>query len=199
MRALVTSFIAAALLAGCSVLPQPAAPASEFDFGPAMPGAQAAPRIAQTVLVPEVGAPAWMDSGHLVYRLAYRDGVGPRVYSNSRWVMPPAALYTARLRERVAAASAGVVAPGDNARYDAALRLELVEFSQVFDAADASRALVQVRATLIRDQKLAAQRTFGAERKAATPDAAGGAAALAAAAEESIDAVVRWTAQTLAK
>jgi ABC-type uncharacterized transport system auxiliary subunit len=92
-----------------------------------------------------------------------------------------------------------VVVPGDNARYDAALRVDLVEFAQVFDTPDASRARVQVRATLIRDQKLAAQRTFTAERKAGTADAAGGAAALAAAAEESIDAVVRWTAETLAR
>ncbi len=194
----VLAALAIAALAACSVLPPPPAPAAEFDFGPVRSLAPTAPRLQQTLLVPDVGAPGWMDSGHLVYRLAYRDASSPRAYANSRWVMPPAALYTGRLRERVAAATGGgVVAPGDNARYGAALRVDLLEFSQVFDAADASRALVQVRATLVRDQKVAAQRTFTVERRAATADAAGGAAALAGAAEESIEAVVRWTAETL--
>lgn len=199
MRAMLIALIAVTL-AACSVLPQPPGPAIEFDFGPASPAAAVPARPKEVVLVPDVGAPAWMDSGHLVYRLAYRDGASPRAYAGSRWVMPPAALYTTRLRERVAAAgSTGVVTPGDNARYDAALRVELLEFSQVFDAADSSRALVRARATLVRDQRVVAQRTFTTERKAASPDAAGGAAALAAAADESIATLVRWTAETLAK
>jgi ABC-type uncharacterized transport system auxiliary subunit len=87
--------------------------------------------------------------------------------------------------------------PGDNARYDAALRVDLIEFAQVFDTAEASRARVAVRATLVRDQKVLAQRTFTAERADAGATAASGAAALADAAQESIDALVRWTAETL--
>jgi cholesterol transport system auxiliary component len=195
-RALLAALAAAA--AGCSVLPQPAAPGAEYDFGPA-PAAAATPRVPGTVLVPEVSAPGWLENGALVYRLAYRDGASPRAYANSRWVTSPPALYTARLRGSVAASSSGgAVAPGDNARYDAALRVEIVEFSQVFDAPEASRAVVQVRGTLVRDQRVAAQRTFTAERRAATADAAGGAAALAGAADDSIAALVRWTAEVLA-
>ncbi len=43
----------------------------------------------------------------------------------------------------------------------------------MFDAADKSRAVVRLRANLIRNRGLVAQQSFGIERAAATPDAEG--------------------------
>ncbi|MCU0805217.1 MAG: ABC-type transport auxiliary lipoprotein family protein [Burkholderiales bacterium] len=190
----------AAVIAGCSIGPQPRAAQTEYDFGPMPAQPAGAPRIREPVLVPEVTAPAWLDTSAMVYRLAYQDVASPRAYANSRWVMPPAALLTARLRSRLAQESAaGVLTPEDNARADVVLRVELTEFSQRFDAPGSSHAVVQVRASLIRGQRLAAQREFVVRKPAAAADAAGAAAAFSAAADEALDAVVNWAAGALAK
>ena len=200
VRNLSVAACAAVLAAGCSLAPQPRATQTEYDFGPLPTQATGAPRIREPVLVPEITAPAWLDTNAMVYRLAYQDVASPRAYANSRWVMPPAALMTTRLRSRLAQESAaGVLAPDDNARADAVLRVELMEFSQVFDAPGTSQVLVQVRASLIRGQKLAAQRSFVVRKPTATADAAGAAAAFAGSADEAVDAVVAWTAGVLAK
>jgi cholesterol transport system auxiliary component len=195
-----TLALAALLAAGCGIVPQPRPLPAEYDFGPPAAAAAEKGRIREPVLVPEVTAPAWLDTPSMVYRLAYQDAASPRHYANSRWVMPPAALVTARLRSRIAQESAaGVLTPEDNTRADAVLRVELVEFSQVFDAPGSSQVVVQLRASLIRGQKLAAQRSFVVRRAATTADAAGAAAAFAAASDEAIDALVGWTAGSLAK
>jgi len=192
--------VAAAIVAGCSIGPQQRPAQTEYDFRPAPAQLAASPRIREPVLVPEVTAPAWLDTNAMVYRLAYQDVASPRAYANSRWVMPAPALFTARLRDRLARESAaGVLAPEDNARADAVLRVELTEFAQVFSAPGSSEAVVQLRASLIRGQKLAAQRTFVARKPAATADAPGAAAAFSAAADEAIDAVAVWTAEALLK
>lgn len=189
--------LAAALLAaaGCSLVPQPRAVDVEYDFGPVPLSTAPTPRFREPVLVPDVTAPAWLDGYGIVYRLAYQDAATPRAYANSRWVTPPQALVTARLRARVARESTvGVVAPGDNVRADLALRVELLEFSQVFASKEAADVVVQMRATAIRGQRLAGQRTFEARRPAPTPDAAGAAAALTQATDALLDEVVAWAA-----
>jgi cholesterol transport system auxiliary component len=196
----VVAVFAAAIVAGCSIGPQQRPAQTEYDFGPPPAHSGASPRIREPVLVPEVTAPAWLDTNAMGYRLAYQDAASPRAYANSRWVAPPPALMTARLRGRLAGESAaGVLAPEDNARADAVLRVELTEFAQVFSAPGSSEAVVQVRASLVRGQKLAAQRTFVARKPAATADAAGAAAAFSAAADEAVEAVVAWTAEALRK
>src|SRR5229473_5756834 len=113
--------------AGCSIAPAPAPAIAKYDFGPAPAGHPAqGPR--QALLVHDVGAPAWLDSPLIHYRLAYRDAARPQVYADSRWVMSPAALLTNRLRGQLAASgSGGIVHPGDGARAGYALRVELDE------------------------------------------------------------------------
>jgi cholesterol transport system auxiliary component len=134
-----------------------------------------------------------MENSAIYYRLAYQDAARPRAYAQSRWVMPPAALLGQRLRASIARASkAGVFVPADGARADYTLRLELEEFSQVFDAADKSRAVVRLRAILVRDRGLVSQQSFAAERAAATPDAEGGVRALIAASDEAGNSVIDW-------
>ena len=196
MFRLASTVFATALLAACQ-LPGGPPPEATFDFGlPSVAAAQAG-SIRGTVLVPEIASPEWLDSPAIVYRLAYDDAARTRIYSRSRWAAPPPSLVTQRLRAAVALASGGLlVQPQDAVRADWVLRVDLEEFSQVFEAPDKSRAYVRMRATLIRatERGVAAQRAFGTERAAASADAAGGARALASGADELVDAIVAWVA-----
>jgi len=191
-------FVAFALglaCAGCSIAPAPVPVIANYDFGPAPAGRSAqGPRPA--LLVHDVSAPAWLDSRFIHYRLAYQDAARPQVYAESRWVMSPAALFTNRLRGQLAA-SGGIVQASDGARAGYALRVELDEFTQVFDAPGKSRAAVRLRASVLGKRSLVAQRSFSVERPAKTPDAEGGVRALIAASDEAIDQLIGWAVPQL--
>jgi cholesterol transport system auxiliary component len=185
-----------AALAACAA--NPGAPPAEYDFGIGGATLEEPPRLRREITVAEATAPAWLDSSVIVYRLAYRDAAQPRAYVESRWVAPPAALFTAQLRQRlVATTRSGVLVPGDGVRTTATLRVELQEFSQVFDSPERSRAVVRVRAVLVSGGQLVAQTSFSVDRPAPSPDAAGGARALALAADAAIDRLIGWTADAL--
>ena len=189
-----------ALVAGCAIGPQSRDGLANYDFGLPRADIEAAPRLHHDLVVAAVSAPAWMDNSSIYYRLAYEDAARPQAYAQSRWVMPPAALLGQRLRATIARAStAGVFAPADGARADYTLRLELEEFSQVFDRADKSRAVVRLRAILIRNRGLVAQQIFAIERAAATPNAEGGVRALIAASDEAGNGVIDWLAAHMKK
>jgi cholesterol transport system auxiliary component len=190
------------LLAACSAGPVSRETPASYDFGASRDDTAVKQSIKSGVLLHPVVAPAWLDTTAIVYRLNYQDAARPQTYANSRWVAVPAALLTQRLRSKLGAASeGGVVSIADGVRADYALRLELDEFSQIFDAADRSRGLVVVRASLVNTAKraLIAQRSFTVERAAASADAEGGVRALAAAGGELVDAVVAWTAAGIAQ
>jgi len=181
---------------GCSLSP-PSAPAlTQYDFGPA-PAASAAPGLRQPLLIYDVSAPAWLDSSFIYYRLAYQDAARPQAYADSRWVSSPAELIAVRLRGRLAASGKGVVRPADGTRASYALRVELDEFTQVFDAPGKSRAVVRLRASVLGSRALIAQRAFSVERSVTTPDAEGGVRALIAASDEALDHLVAWTVASL--
>jgi len=189
-----------ALVAGCAVGPQARDSVASYDFGLARADKEASPRLQHDLVVAAPVAPAWMDSTGIYYRLAYQDASRPQAYAQSRWVMPPAALLGQSLRARIARASnAAVFTPADGARADYALRLELEEFSQVFDAADRSRAVVRLRASLIRNRAVVAQQGFSVERAAATANAEGGVRALIAASDEAGNALIDWLAANMKK
>lgn len=195
MRALAPLVAALALTACANNLPHSPV---EYDFGPGAATREEPPRLQREITVASVTAPAWIASPALVYRLAYRNASQPRSYVESRWVAPPAELFTAQLRQRLAAtAPNGVVSPADGVRTAVTLRVELLEFSQVFDAPDRSRALVHVRAMLVENGRLVAQTSFSTDQPATSADAAGGARALALAADAAIDRLTGWTASTL--
>lgn len=197
IRRAALALIAPALACGaCGIAPAPGPELTSYDFGPAPE--QAARSLHQAVVVHEIGAPAWLDSPLMHYRLAYRDAARPKAYADSRWVMSPAALLSNRLRRQLAASgTGGVIQPGDGAHAKYALRVELDEFMQVFDAPGRSRGVVRMRAVVIGNRSLVAQRTFKAEQPAPTPDAEGGARALTAASDEAIDQLVAWTIQNV--
>lgn len=188
------------VVAGCAIGLEKRDPPTVFDLGPQRTHAASPPAIQATLLIPAVSASPWLDSPSILYRLVYRDDARPEAYAQNRWAMPPALLLTERLRGRFAAASRGVVSVQDGARADYALRIELEDFSQLFDAAESSKTNVRVRASLIdlTTRALHAQKSFSVERPAA-PNAPGAARSLAGASDAVVEELLVWAAQSLKK
>jgi cholesterol transport system auxiliary component len=177
----------------CSLSPISTTPeVTQYDFGP-LPGKNASPSLRQALLVYDVSAPAWLDSPNIYYRLAYQDAARPLAYADSRWVGSPAELIGGRVRGRLAASGkGGIVHPADGTRASYALRVELDEFTQVFDAPGQSKAVVRLRASVLGKNTLLAQKNFSVERPAGSPDAEGGVRALIEASDEAVDQLVAW-------
>lgn len=192
--------LALALLGGCAALPDKPLPVAVYDFGP-VSAAAAPPAPAATgfpVVLAEADALAALDAVPVLYRLAYADVHELRPYAQARWSMPPAHLVRQRLRTRLEQ-DRPVLEAGQAPV--AQLKLELEEFSQVFDAPDRARALVRLRATLIppaaaggrgAERRLPVHQVFSAERPAPSADAAGGVRALTAASDAAVEALAQW-------
>jgi cholesterol transport system auxiliary component len=183
-----------AVLAGCSSTG--GSTKQMFDLG--LPASNAPPAVVNerlTIAVAPISASEWLDSNAIVYRLGYVDVQQPKRYANSQWTGVPAELLMRRLRNKLAD-QVNVVAEGDTVGA-AVIKIELEEFDQVFDSAQDSHAVLKLRASLVRNGRLIAQRSFFAEHAATTPDATGGAHALAALSDETLAQVVQWTLSSL--
>ncbi len=187
----------ALLLTGCSVLEKPTR-SLVFDFGPAAQSVaapvSATPRHA--IALAELEAPSALDSTAVFYRLAYADAQQLQPYAQARWSMPPAQLLHQRLRQSLAQTTL-VTREGDVAgQRPLVLRLELDEFSQIFDAPGRSVGQVRVHATVLQSaggsERVLAQRGFVAQRPAPSADAAGGVRALTAAADAVVADIAQW-------
>ena len=198
-------------LTGCAG-PSPGVRPAVYDFGPLSP--TAAPRPAQPanqppLLISEIEAAPALDSTAVLYRLAYADPQQLKAYALARWSMTPAQLLRQRLRERLAEhrtvlnpGDAGTVSPApaptpaQNRQAPATLRLELEEFSQLFETPAQSVGLLRLRATLVQTgpggEKWLAQRSFRVQRPAASADAGGGVRALTAATETALQEIDDW-------
>ncbi|MCY7308500.1 MAG: PqiC family protein [Rhodoferax sp.] len=187
-------------LGGCAAFEKPIRP-TVYDFGP---GVQAAPIPATAQLPPltlgEVEASGALDNTAVLYRLVYANAQQLLPYAQARWSMPPAQLLRQRLRESLAQ-QRSVLNPGDGnlASAGMALRVELEEFSQLFDAADRSVGLLRLRVTLVQNgvggERLLGQRLVVVRRVAPTADAAGGVRALTDAAAAAAEEVESWLMQ----
>ena len=171
-----------------------------FDFGPglATPAPAAAAQTLPPLLLADIDAPAAVDGTAVLFRLAYADVQQLRPYAQARWSMPPAALLRQRVREGLGAGRA--VLSGGDAPAALALRLELEEFTHVFESPQRSAGLLRLRATLLDTRtgtgQLVAQREVVVQREASTPDAPGGVRALTACADAAVEEIARWLAQT---
>lgn len=192
------------LLGACAALPDKPLRAAVYDFGPgaradpaAVPGAAAQ---ASAIELGEIDAASALDGTALLYRLAYANAQLLQPYAQARWSMPPALLLRQRLRETLGQQQP-VLRQGDGFYAGTAaarlLQLELVEFSQVFDAPQASVGLVRIHATVVVPSaggggRLLAQRSFVAQQPAPSPDAAGGVRALTAASDQVLSEMAQW-------
>ncbi|MBI2771797.1 MAG: membrane integrity-associated transporter subunit PqiC [Burkholderiales bacterium] len=190
----------ALLLAGCAGLVDKPVQRTLYDFGPGLAAAQ------PTVLATPLPALVLADVDTAVlYRLGYADENQLRPYAQSRWSAPPAQLVRQRLRDQLGRDRV-VLNPGEGAALARSggatprvLRVELEEFSQLFESPAASNGLVRLRATLLENtpagEKLLSQRNVVMQRPAPTQDAPGGVRALAAAVDAAAQDIAQWLAQ----
>jgi cholesterol transport system auxiliary component len=196
----------AAVLAGCSAVPERPTRATQYDFGP-MPGepATAAHPGLAAIALGEIDASSAFDATALLYRLAYADPNQLLPYAQARWSAPMPQLIRQRLRERLAQdrvvldlTDSGTLARS-GATMPRILRLQLGEFAQWFDSPAQSFGVLRLLVTLSDNtsagERLVAQRNIVARRPAPTPDAPGGVQALAAAATAAADEIARWLQQ----
>ena len=190
-------------LTGCALVDKPVRPAV-YDFGPGPMASEAAQTAASlgVLALSEVDAGSALDNTAVLYRLAYTDAQQLLPYAQARWSMAPAQLVRQRLRE-VLGQRRTVLNPGDGnvtgGKPAQVLRIDLEEFSQLFDAPAHSSGLVRLRATLVQGSaagdRLLGQRSFVLQRPAPTPDAAGGVRALTAATNAAVDEIEQWLSQ----
>ena len=145
-------FLSILLIGGCSALPDKPVRPAVYDFGPGLvPKATPAPAASGVALSPlllaDIEAPATVDGTAVLYRLAYADVQQLRPYAQARWSMPPAQLVRQRLRDQLSQQRV-VLNPAEGPA-GWILRLELEEFTQVFETPDRSAGLVRLRAPLL--------------------------------------------------
>ena len=199
-------------ITGCaSVVPDKPVRAIAYDFGPgvitpaAASAATAAPASA-TIVLADIETSSAFDGSALLYRLGYADAHQLRPYASARWSAAPTQLIRQRLREQLgqsrpvldlsesaALARSGGVMPR-------VLRIELEEFSQLFDSPSQSWGLLRLRASLFDNdasgEKLIGQRNIVKREPAPSADASGGVRALAAATDAAAAEITQWLQQT---
>ncbi len=199
----VWGLLLAAFVAGCALVDKPTR-AMVYDFGPGVPIAPSArdPDSLGVLALSEVDAASALDSTAILYRLVYTDAQQLLPYAQARWSMAPAQLVRQRLHE-VLGQHRTVLSPGDGnvtgPKPALVLRVELEEFSQLFDAPGRSSGLVRLRATLVQGfaggDRLLGQHSFVVQRPAPTPDAPGGVRALTVATNAAVEEIEQWLSQ----
>ncbi len=152
-------------------------PMAIHDFGG--PAARLAGSESAVPMTVDVHAPFWIDSLGIEYRLAYAEPNRLRDYSQARWAGPPASLIQQRLMQRLG------LLPFGQAGARCLLRVDVDEFSQVFDTAQTSRGLLKARVTVFDGQRnKVLEREMRIEKPAMSGDSRGGVAALTMAVEQ---------------
>lgn len=135
----------------------------------------------------EVRAPLWFDSLGIDYRLAYSEPNRLREYSRARWVGPPAQLIQLRLIRDL-----GYI-PSGQGKAVCVLRVDIDEFSQVFDTAEASRAVLQGRVQwLDRGRGRLLEKQITLQAPTPSPDSQGGVTAMSQLVGELSGAIATW-------
>ncbi|MDB5958549.1 ABC-type transport auxiliary lipoprotein family protein [Ramlibacter sp.] len=195
----------ATALAGCKALPDKPQHQTMYDFGPTAPyeGTVSAQRPA--LLLPDVEASGILETSALLYRLGYQDPHQLLPYAFARWSAPPGQLLRQRLRDvlgrdrPVLDNAGGAALTRRGATPPPVLRVELEEFSQLFDGPGDSKGVLRLRCTLLENtaggERLVAQRSFDVQRPAPSADAAGGVRALTAATEAAAQEIAAWLRQ----
>jgi cholesterol transport system auxiliary component len=188
---------AACALALCGCASNKGEPATQFDFGPAVPAAASAAPAAPAaqlgaVVVTDVTGSSALDNERMYYRLSYADAQQARSYANSRWSASPLQLLTQRLKTRIGQAGAKVLSETDASTGIPILHVDVDDFVQDFSGVGQSTGLVAVRASLFQGHALVDQKTFVRRTDAGSADAAGGARALAASTDGVAADIAAW-------
>ena len=197
--------LCALALAGCSALPSKPTRPTMYDFGPEPVQAAATAPNRPALVLPDVEVNGSLESTALLYRLGYEDPNQLRPYAFARWSAPPGELLRQRLRDvlgrdrPVLDSAAGAALSRRGGTPPPVLRVELEEFSQLFDSPTASHGVLRLRCTLLENtgggERLVAQRSFAVQRPAPSADAPGGVRALAAATDAAAQDIAAWLQQ----
>ena len=164
------------------------------------PTLAAPPAAPPAVILADIATGAALDSTAMLYRLDYADIQQLRPYTLARWSMPPAQLLRQRLREHLGQRRAVLnAADGSASTAPILLRIELEEFSQLFESPSISTGLLRLRATALQPssqgERLLGQRSFTVQRPSPSADATGGVRALTAASDAAIEEIDLWLQQ----
>jgi len=169
-------------------------PTTQFDFGPAIPSAQATASASTlgALVVTDVTGSSALDNERMFYRLSYADALQARTYANSRWTANPLQMMTQRLKTRIGQAGAKVLSETDASLGVPILRVDVDDFVHDFTGASQSQGVVAVRASLFQGHTLVDQKSFIRTTPATSADAAGGARALAASTDAIAADITGW-------
>ncbi|MDB5947456.1 MAG: putative lipoprotein [Ramlibacter sp.] len=205
-RSLAIGGLLLGLLGGCSSFVDKPVRATLYDFGPGQLSVPAPQQPTRPALVlADIDGAGALEGSAVLYRLGYADDHQLRPYAQARWSAPPPQLVRQRLRELIGQDRV-VLNPGEGAalartsgQLPRSLRIELEEFSQLFDSPAHSVGLLRLRATLLEStaggEKVLAQRNVVVQRPAPTSDASGGVRALTAAVDAAAEELSQWLAQ----
>lgn len=166
-----------------------------YDFGlaPAVLAPSAStPNLKLAISLADISTPVVLEGNTMFYRLAYDNVQQLRPYAAQQWSMPPAQLLNTRIKSHIVATGGTVVSVADGVSDLPILKIELEEFSQVFSNASNNQAQLSFRASLVKRNKLIAQRNFNVSKAASSADAAGGARAMQLLTDETITNMLLW-------
>jgi len=163
---------------------------SNYDFTAALTVPDSPPASRLDLRQIEVQAPPWLDTPAMQYVLAYADSARREAYAESRWVAQPARLLEEALTRRLLSGTSGIPSAGCR------LRVELEEFTQIYDAPGSSRVLVAVRVGLLAPRaNLLLQRRSFSQSVTAGGDARAGVHAFTQATGDLGAAIEHWLKQ----
>lgn len=154
----------------------------------------------KSILIVDATAPAWLDNTTIHYRLAYHNPTQSYSYAHSRWIAPPAAILTQKIRNRIASDTTGSVIKNNSmAKADVLLNTELTEFVQIFDGTHDSHVVINLRASLVdrTSRQLLAQKDFTIQEAAPSADATGAVASLSSSSDRLIGELIQWLSALL--
>jgi cholesterol transport system auxiliary component len=184
-------------ITACST-PQPPVLKTVYDFGPVLQAQSQSISLSTTqraaIALPEIEASGSLSTPALLYRLQYTNAQELRPYAQARWSTAPAQLVRERIRD-VLAIQGPVLPTEGQAPYT--LRIELDEFSQLFETPEKSTGLLRLRGSLFKGSQLIAQSAFQTKANAPSADAAGGVKALTAATDDVARQLSSWLAMQI--
>lgn len=188
---LFSGFLLVLMLAGCFTAGKRGEAAlAIYDLGPS---AIAAEKPSALSLAIEVRAPLWFDSLGINYRLLYAEPARLREYARARWAGSPASLIQQRLTREL-----GLISSGQG-RTACLLRIDIAEFSQVFDSPAVSRGVLTGRAQwLDRSRSQLAEREINIGIAAGESNSRAGVAALTASVGQLTALLRSWEGELLA-
>lgn len=183
----------AILLAGCTFIPKASPSISTYDLGPARLSTPDPTSSPITIQIANISAPVWLDTQSIYYRLAYHDPARIYTYARSRWNAPPAQLLTERFKQYFATQNIHSQRK-NHTLVNYLLKIDLEEFTQIFNTPDNSEAVIQLRATLYEPTShyLIAQHDFLGKQTTQTADAAGAIAAFILVSDHLLNELIQW-------